>query len=108
MLASEHGQTEVAQQLIQARADVNAKDKDGRTALYHAAYEGHMTLVQLLQEHGATDDGQIASAQLQKMIEVGVRRRGRQQDARAACASMQAVGVCDVRAWLVSWCALAA
>jgi hypothetical protein len=39
-----------------------------------------------------------ANASLKRMIEVGVRRRGRQQDARAACASMQAVGVCDVRA----------
>ena len=64
MWASINGQTEVAQQLIQARADVNAKDEDGRTALYHAAVGDHMTLVQLLQEHGATDDGQIASASL--------------------------------------------
>ncbi len=65
-----------------------------------------MTLVQLLQQHGASDDKQIASgiasASLGKMMEVGVRRRGRQQDARAACASMQAVGVCDVRAWRVA------
>ena len=45
---------------------------------------------------GAT---RVSTALLKSMIEVGVRRRGRQPDARAACASMQAVGVCDVRAW---------
>ena len=77
MITSKEGHTELAQQLMQARADVNAKDKNGRTALYHAACEDHMKLVQLLQEHGATDDGQIASVPLGRMIEVGVWRRGR-------------------------------
>ena len=34
--ASSNGQTALAQQLIQARADVNAKNRNGATALMHA------------------------------------------------------------------------
>ena len=61
MIAIDKGHTELAQQLMQARADVNAKDMNGRTALYHAAYEGHMTLVQLLQEHVHQAQAELAN-----------------------------------------------
>jgi ankyrin repeat protein len=34
---------------------VNAKDKDGRTALMHAAYYGHKEIVKLLKSYGAKE-----------------------------------------------------
>ena len=39
--------------LIKAGADVNAVDKDGRTALMDAAWYGDLEMVKLLVEHGA-------------------------------------------------------
>jgi hypothetical protein len=39
--------------LIERGADVNAKDKDGRTPLHSAAFYGHVEVVRLLLEHGA-------------------------------------------------------
>ena len=38
-----------------AYAHVDAKDKDGRTALMKAAREGHTDIVNLLKEHGASE-----------------------------------------------------
>ena len=75
--ATKNGQAGTAEVLIKAGADLNAKDKNGHTATYHAAYRDRMRLVQLLQQHGATDDGQIASATLGTIIAVGVRWRER-------------------------------
>ena len=54
MRASEKGHTELAQQLIQARADVNAKDNAGDTALRLAEKQGRTKKAALLREHGAT------------------------------------------------------
>ena len=52
--ASGNGQTEIAQQLIQARADVNARDNRGDTALADAKRNGRTKTAALLREQGAT------------------------------------------------------
>ncbi|MFQ5816389.1 MAG: ankyrin repeat domain-containing protein [Terriglobia bacterium] len=39
----------------EAGADVNAKDKDGKTALMMATRTGHTTVVQLLKKAGAKE-----------------------------------------------------
>jgi ankyrin repeat protein len=39
--------------LVDAGADVNAKDKSGSTALIGAATNGHLLIVQMLLKHGA-------------------------------------------------------
>lgn len=44
---------EVAQHLVDAGADVNARDGEGASALYLAAVEGHDAVVRLLLDHGA-------------------------------------------------------
>ena len=38
---------------MESKADVNAVDSDGRTALHGAAHKGRTTVVQLLVDHGA-------------------------------------------------------
>ena len=40
-MAVEKGHTEIAKELISAKADVNVKDKEGNTPLISAAKEGH-------------------------------------------------------------------
>ncbi|KAI8512524.1 Multidrug resistance-associated protein 4 [Branchiostoma belcheri] len=52
-VAALNGDPQIAQLLIQAGADVNRKDKDGKTPLMIAALNGHKKLVQLLVESGA-------------------------------------------------------
>ncbi|XP_038070828.1 fibronectin type 3 and ankyrin repeat domains 1 protein-like [Patiria miniata] len=47
------GDPNVARVLINAGAEVNVKDKDGKTPLMIASLNGHVTLVQLLVEKGA-------------------------------------------------------
>ena len=37
-------------------AEVNAQDNEGRTPLAIAEQEGHEGIVELLKQHGATDD----------------------------------------------------
>jgi len=50
------GHKEIVKLLIQAGADVNAKEYEyGRTALYYAREEGHEEIVQLLLEAGAVN-----------------------------------------------------
>ncbi|XP_002737915.1 fibronectin type 3 and ankyrin repeat domains protein 1-like [Saccoglossus kowalevskii] len=47
------GNTEVAKTLINAGANVNTKDNDGKTPLMIAALNGHLSLVELLIQKGA-------------------------------------------------------
>jgi ankyrin repeat protein len=42
---------EIAELLITAGADVNAKTDDGETPLYWAVEEGHKEIVELLRKH---------------------------------------------------------
>ncbi|MEI0539122.1 ankyrin repeat domain-containing protein, partial [Brachyspira pulli] len=45
--------TELAKLLIESGADINAKDKDGNTALDYARYRDNSEIEQLLIEKGA-------------------------------------------------------
>lgn len=51
--ASRVGDLQKVEALLSAGADVNAKDKDGRTALMAASGKGHRSIVKLLEEKGA-------------------------------------------------------
>ena len=48
MLASIKGQTEIARALIDAKADANAKDENGDTALKEASGKGSTEIVRAL------------------------------------------------------------
>ena len=52
MVAASHGNRDTVQALLDAGADVNAKDFTGWTALHAAAFKGDPEIVQLLLEHG--------------------------------------------------------
>eukprot|EP00439_Symbiodinium_sp_Y106_P059221 s2440_g8.t1 len=56
MHASENGHVDVVQLLLEAGAEKDLRDIDGRTALMAAAYDGHAQVVQLLLEAGAQKD----------------------------------------------------
>ncbi|EQC51587.1 ankyrin repeat domain-containing protein [Bacteriovorax sp. DB6_IX] len=47
------GQYELCKLLLEAGADVNTQDKDGKSALIYAAREGHEAVVKILLRHGA-------------------------------------------------------
>jgi ankyrin repeat protein len=51
--AAEAGDTARVEQLLEQGADVNAKDKDGYTALMLAAFSGHTETVKTLLDAGA-------------------------------------------------------
>jgi hypothetical protein len=55
MLASSRGNIRVAQALINAGANVNARNTDGKTALKLATENNHFTLVAILKKHNATE-----------------------------------------------------
>ena len=55
-LADHQCNTQVIEVLLQARADVHAKNKYGRTALHYAAMEGNLSACRLLVEAGALPD----------------------------------------------------
>ncbi|MGB6063731.1 MAG: ankyrin repeat domain-containing protein [Desulfomonilaceae bacterium] len=52
-LAALTGQAEVAELLLEAGADIDARDFDGRTALFEAALSGHLQVVVILLARGA-------------------------------------------------------
>ena len=53
MLATANGQVETAQALLAAKADVDARDDDGQTALAYAKQLSRPALVKLLMAAGA-------------------------------------------------------
>ncbi len=53
MFAARYGHADVVRLLLDAGADVNAKDEWNETALMFAAMSGHEDIVQLLTEAGA-------------------------------------------------------
>ena len=58
--ASEYGDTDTARMLIEAGADVNAKNKYGETALiiaYQSQPDDGGDIAELLKEYGGTDGG---------------------------------------------------
>ena len=48
-------QTDVIKLLVEKGADVNAKDKRGRSALTHAAHKGNTDLIEYLKSAGAAE-----------------------------------------------------
>jgi ankyrin repeat protein len=52
MVAAAHGNKDTVRALLDAGAEVNAKDFTGWTALHAAAFKGDPEIVQLLLEHG--------------------------------------------------------
>ncbi len=56
MAAAKRGQTDIVQALLEAGADINAKDKYGKTtALMFAAANGHTDVVELLKKARAKE-----------------------------------------------------
>ena len=55
MIAAINGDTETVEMLIDRGADVNGKDKDGRTALMIAEEFGETEIVNLLREKGGQE-----------------------------------------------------
>ena len=56
MVASFHGEKEVAAVLLENKASVDMQDDDGRTALMSASRSGHKEVVAVLLENGANVD----------------------------------------------------
>ena len=54
-LASEEGDIDAVQLLLQYSADVHAQDDEGRTLFMRATAKGYPNIIQLLLEHGAED-----------------------------------------------------
>lgn len=65
-LAAGSGAQDVCKTLLDAKADPNARDKEGSTALHSAAYNGRSKLVRLLVTAGAdvnaTDKVRVSGA----------------------------------------------
>ena len=55
MLAASHGRYDMAELLLEAGADVNARDEDGSTALMCACEHGYIDIVQMLLSHPQCD-----------------------------------------------------
>jgi ankyrin repeat protein len=53
IIAGREGSIKTAKVLLENGAEVNRKDKDGRTAVMLASIEGHKSTIELLVEHGA-------------------------------------------------------
>ena len=55
MLAAKKGHTETVEALLDKGADINAKDKYGKTVLMRAEYAGQTEIVRLLKQAGARE-----------------------------------------------------
>lgn len=55
MWAAVKGQLEAVRLLLKNGADVNAKTRDGKTALKYAQKTGHKEIGELLKAHGAKE-----------------------------------------------------
>jgi len=55
MLAASHGRLDMVELLLDAGADVNARDEDGSTALMCACEHGYIDIVQMLLNHPECD-----------------------------------------------------
>jgi len=55
MLAASHGRYDMVELLLEAGADVNARDEDGSTALMCACEHGYIEIVQMLLGHPECD-----------------------------------------------------
>jgi len=55
MLAASHGRCDMVELLLDAGADVNARDEDGSTALMCACEHGYIDIVQMLLGHPECD-----------------------------------------------------
>ena len=55
MFAAERGHTETVKALLKAGANLNAKDKEGKTALKYAKENSHTETVQLLKKAGTKE-----------------------------------------------------
>jgi ankyrin repeat protein len=53
--AAKNGHKEVVKLLLAVKADANAKNKQGETALIFAARNGYKDVVELLRQHGGHD-----------------------------------------------------
>jgi len=56
MVSSESGNLEIAQYLIENKADINIIDRKGWTALHYAASKGHFDILELLLKAGANTE----------------------------------------------------
>ncbi|XP_020903026.1 fibronectin type 3 and ankyrin repeat domains protein 1, partial [Exaiptasia diaphana] len=56
MIAAQKGYTEIAQTLLDNKADVHFQNSSGKTALMMACYSGQLEVVKLLRAHGASWD----------------------------------------------------
>ena len=57
MVAAQHGHAEVVAELIRRGARLDATDKDGATAVYHAVYYNHPAALRALLAAGAPTEG---------------------------------------------------
>lgn len=48
-----HGNLEICQLLVRAGADINARDRERLTPMWHARDQGHLKVVAWMKEHGA-------------------------------------------------------
>jgi len=55
MLAASHGRSDMVELLLDAGADVNARDEEGSTALMCACEHGYTNIIQLLLSHPECD-----------------------------------------------------
>jgi ankyrin repeat protein len=55
MWAAARGHAEVVQVLLETGADVNVKDKNGKTALMRAVIKGHKEIAEILKKSGAKE-----------------------------------------------------
>ena len=65
-IAAKEGNSVIAERFIEAKADINRKDKDGNTALDLAIFYGHSHVVELLSNMGAKKTEGLSPIQAQE------------------------------------------